>query len=146
MVDVKECETMVRNRGSRGTCMQPAQAFRKARSSYAKGMDAEAIAAQTLQSKGYRVLDRRYRTAAGELDLVIADSCSLAFVEVKRRASRAAAGESITTRQQMRMTEAAEIWLQEHPEYAQRDITFDAVLICPQAAPQHIPDAFRPAA
>ncbi len=119
---------------------------RKTGSSYTKGVDAEALAAQILQRKGFRVLDRRYRTAAGELDLVMADRGSLAFVEVKRRSSRGAAGESITARQQMRMTGAAEIWLQEHPEYADRDITFDAVLICPRAAPQHIPDAFRPEA
>ncbi len=119
---------------------------RKAGSSYTKGVDAEALAARILQRKGFRMLDRRYRTAAGELDLVMAGRGRLAFVEVKRRASRAAAGESITARQQVRMTGAAEIWLQEHPEYADRDITFDAVLISPRAAPQHIPDAFRPEA
>jgi putative endonuclease len=122
----------------------PEEKRRKTVSSYTKGVDAEALAARILQRKGFRVLDRRYRTAAGELDLVMAGCGSLAFVEVKRRSSRVSAGESITARQQMRMTGAAEIWLQEHPEYADRDITFDAVLICPRAAPQHIPDAFRP--
>jgi len=35
--------------------------------------------------------------------------------------------------------------LQEHPEYAERDMTFDAVLICPSSSPHHIHDAFRPA-
>lgn len=114
--------------------------------SYAKGVDAEALAVDALERKGFEVLDRRYRTPAGELDLVVACRNSLAFVEVKRRRSYAEASEAITCRQQMRMAGAAEIWLQRHPEYADCDITFDAVLIAPRAAPQHIPDAFRPAA
>jgi putative endonuclease len=111
---------------------------------YSKGIDAETLAAKTLQRKGFRILDRRYRTRAGELDLVVADRDRLAFVEVKRRSSRLEAVEAITARQQMRMTGAAEIWLQQHPEYANRDMTFDAILICPRSAPHHIHDAFRP--
>jgi putative endonuclease len=113
--------------------------------SYAKGVAAEDVAEKTLRKLGFQVLDRRYRTAAGELDLVVAASHSLAFVEVKRRSSRAQAVEAITPRQQGRITGAAEIWLQAHPEYADRDITFDAVVICPRTPPYHIPDAFRPA-
>lgn len=112
---------------------------------YAKGVAAEDIAEKTLRKRGFEVLDRRYRTAAGELDLVVAASDRLAFVEVKRRSSRAQAVEAITPRQQGRIAGAAEIWLQAHPEYADRDITFDAVVICPRTPPHHIPDAFRPA-
>lgn len=115
-------------------------------SAYAKGVSAEDVAAETLRRKGFSVLDRRYRTPAGEVDLVVAGRDGLAFVEVKRRASRGDACEAITARQQGRIAEAAEIWLQEHPEYADRDITFDAVLICPREAPHHIRDAFRPSA
>jgi len=114
-------------------------------SSYSKGIDAEGVAAETLERKGFNILDRRYRTPAGELDLIVADRERLAFVEVKRRSSRAEAVEAISARQQARMTVAAEIWLQEHPEYAERDMTFDAVLICPSSSPHHIHDAFRPA-
>ncbi|WP_119062362.1 YraN family protein [Dichotomicrobium thermohalophilum] len=145
MLEVEESTNAV-NPGNNQSSALRTRKRRKAPSSYLKGIDAEAIAAQILQRKGFRLLDRRYRTAAGELDLVVADGQSLAFVEVKRRTSHATAGEAITVRQQIRMTGAAEIWLQEHPEYADRDITFDAVLICPRSAPQHIPDAFRPAA
>jgi len=119
---------------------------KKAAGAYSKGVDAETVAAQTLKRKGFRILDRRYRTPAGELDLVVADGGRVAFVEVKRRASRAQAGEAITGRQQTRMAGAAEVWLMENPEYADREITFDAVLVCPSSLPHHIPDAFRPAA
>lgn len=118
----------------------------KRSTAYAKGVDAEHVAAQVLRRQGFRVLDKRYRTPAGEVDLIVADRSAVAFVEVKRRSSQTDAGEAITPRQQARITGAAEIWLHEHPEYADREITFDAVLICPWSAPRHIRDAFRPGA
>ncbi len=114
-------------------------------SSYTKGVCAEEIAAQALNRKGFKVLDRRYRTPAGEIDLVAVNGGNVSFVEVKRRSSRVAASEAITPRQQARIAAAAEIWLQDHPERAACGINFDAVLICPHQAPYHIPDAFRPA-
>jgi len=112
--------------------------------SHSKGVAAEGVAVEALQAAGFEVLNRRYRTPAGEVDLVVASPNALAFVEVKRRASAAQAMEAITPRQQMRIAGAAEIWLQAHPEYADRDITFDAILVCPRSAPRHIRDAFRP--
>jgi putative endonuclease len=45
----------------------------------------ERLAAEHLARSGYRVLDRNYRTARGELDLVAAGSGSLVFCEVKTR-------------------------------------------------------------
>ncbi len=144
---IKPCGSRDTARSGGGSDRMACSSRRKnASSSYCKGIDAEAVAAETLQRKGFQVLDRRYRTVAGELDLVVADRDRVAFVEVKRRPSRAQAGESITARQQSRMMGAAEIWLQDHPQYADRDMTFDAVLICPRSLPHHIPDAFRPGA
>lgn len=115
------------------------------RGTHAKGVAAEGEAVRLLRSEGFEVLDRRYRTPAGEVDLVVARCDALAFVEVKMRASAAQAMEAITPRQQTRIAGAAEIWLQAHPQYAERDITFDAVLVCPRTSPRHIRDAFRPA-
>jgi len=112
---------------------------------HAKGIAAEDEAVRVLESKGFAVLHRRYRTVAGEIDLVVARHDALAFVEVKRRASVAQAMEAITPRQQTRIAGAAEIWLQTHPEYAERDMTFDAFVVCPHSSPCHIRDAFRPA-
>jgi len=112
---------------------------------HSKGVAAERVAVNALRAAGFEILNRRYRTQAGEVDLVVAKDDALAFVEVKRRASAIQAMEAITPRQQMRIAGAAEIWLQAHPEYADRDITFDAVLVCPSSAPRHIRDAFRPA-
>lgn len=115
------------------------------KTNHSKGVAAESVAVEALQAAGFEVLNRRYRTQAGEVDLVVASANALAFVEVKRRSSAIQAMEAITPRQQMRIAMAAEIWLQANPEYADRDITFDAVLVCPRCAPRHIRDAFRPA-
>lgn len=47
-----------------------------------KGEDA---AAAHLEQKGYAILERQYRTPAGEIDLIARDGKTLAFVEVKTR-------------------------------------------------------------
>jgi putative endonuclease len=113
-------------------------------SNFAKGTAAEAMACQTLTGQGYTILDRRYRTPAGEIDIVARRGDALGFVEVKARKSADAAAWSITPRQQQRIASAAGIWLQEYPAQCTGDITFDAVLITPGHPAQHIVDAFRP--
>jgi putative endonuclease len=47
------------------------------------GARGEAIAAEYLRAKGYRILDRNWTCAIGELDLVCRDRDMLVFVEVK---------------------------------------------------------------
>lgn len=49
------------------------------------GKRSEEIAAQYLCSKGYRILERNYRTPRGELDIIAQDGDVLVFVEVKAR-------------------------------------------------------------
>jgi putative endonuclease len=49
------------------------------------GKRSEEIAAQYLCSKGYRILERNYRTPRGELDLIAKDGDVLVFIEVKAR-------------------------------------------------------------
>ncbi|HYP62521.1 MAG TPA: YraN family protein, partial [Acidocella sp.] len=53
------------------------------------GRDAEDLVAQGLEAQGYKILARRLRTKAGEIDLVVADAARLIFVEVKARNSLA---------------------------------------------------------
>jgi putative endonuclease len=110
---------------------------------YEKGRQAEYIAAEILCKKGFRILSRRYRTCAGELDIVAANEDHLSFVEVKARRSLDEASWSITPRQQRRIADAAGLWLQEFPDYLQYDMTFDAVLVAPGRQPHYISDAFR---
>jgi len=113
-------------------------------SNFAKGTGAEALARQVLAQQGYTILNQRYRTPAGEIDLVVRRGDALGFVEVKARKSVDDAAWSITPRQQRRICEAASIWLQEFPSQCAETITFDAVLVVPGQPARHIVDAFRP--
>ena len=110
---------------------------------YQAGLDAENNAAAMLADRGFSVLGRRFRSPAGEIDLIAANGSHLAFVEVKARRTLADAARSVTPRQQRRIAEAAGHWLQCFPEYEGHDITFDAILVAPRRLPEYIPDAFR---
>jgi putative endonuclease len=116
----------------------------KRRAAYRAGVDAEKRAAVMLAGRGYEILSRRYRSPLGEIDLVATDGARLAFVEVKARSTRDDAAWAVTPRQQRRIAGAAEHWLQTFPEYADRDMSFDAVLVAPRSGAEYISDAFRP--
>ena len=47
----------------------------------------EDLACRELVRRGYAILDRRYRTRVGELDIVARDGETVVFVEVKTRGS-----------------------------------------------------------
>jgi putative endonuclease len=106
------------------------------------GLSAEARAAAYLMAKGYRILAKRFRTRYGEIDLVARRRDLLVFVEVKARASLDDAAYAVTPRQQRRIIDAAQAWLMAHPEHAELDLRFDAMLIAPRRLPRHLLAAF----
>jgi putative endonuclease len=107
------------------------------------GISAESRAAAYLIAKGYRILARRWKSPAGEIDIVARRRRLLVFVEVKARATLDAAAESLHPRQQQRIAAAAEAWLAAYPDPNILDMRFDAVLVVPGKLPQHIPSAFE---
>lgn len=106
------------------------------------GISAESRAAAYLMAKGYRILAKRFRTPYGEIDLVARRRNLLVFVEVKARASLDEAAYAVTPRQQQRIINTAQAWLMAHPEHAEFDLRFDAVLIAPKSLPRHVLAAF----
>jgi putative endonuclease len=106
------------------------------------GLSAETRAAAFLMAKGYRILAKRFRTPYGEIDIVARRRNLVAFVEVKARASLDEAAFAVTPRQQARIIEAAQAWLMAHPEHAEFELRFDAVLIAPRHLPRHLLAAF----
>jgi putative endonuclease len=106
------------------------------------GLSAESRAAAYLIAKGYRILARRFRTPYGEIDIVARRRNLLAFIEVKARASLDEAAWAVTPRQQARIIAAAQAWLMAHPEHAEFELRFDAVLIAPRRLPRHLLAAF----
>ncbi|GAC1484308.1 MAG: YraN family protein [Solirubrobacteraceae bacterium] len=87
----------------------------------------EDLAAVHYERLGYRLLERNYRTRAGELDLVVHNARATVFVEVK---TRTAGGmhpfDSITYVKRTRLRRLAACWLAEHPGRA-REVRFDVV-------------------
>lgn len=106
------------------------------------GLSAEARAAACLMAKGYRILAKRFRTPHGEIDIVARRRDLIAFVEVKARASLDDAAFAVTPRQQQRIINAAQAWLVAHPEHAELELRFDAMLIAPRRLPRHVLAAF----
>jgi putative endonuclease len=106
------------------------------------GLSAETRAAAYLMAKGYRILAKRFRTPYGEIDLVARKRNLLVFVEVKARGSLDEAAYAVTPRQQQRIINAAQAWLMAHPEHAEFDMRFDAMLIAPRRLPRHLLAAF----
>jgi putative endonuclease len=110
---------------------------------YRRGRFSELVAAAALMARGYRILARRCRTPYGEIDLVAVRGRRLAFVEVKRRPTRADAEAALTSRQAGRMARAAEFWISRNARYRDHDRGLDAVLVVPGRLPVHLPDALH---
>jgi putative endonuclease len=79
--------------------------------SHDKGLWAEFLAALYLRLKGYRILVQRFKTPVGEVDIIARRGKTLVFIEVKQRASLAAALECVTAQMQTRISRAALFFL-----------------------------------
>ena len=95
----------------------------------AAGNDFEQRARTELERAGLKLLARNYTTRHGELDLVMRDGDTIAFVEVRYRksASHGDAAASVTVSKQAKLILAAQHWLAAHPQHAHRACRFDVV-------------------
>lgn len=107
----------------------------------AAGRRGERLAGWWLRLKGWRVLDRRVRTPAGEVDLVARRGNVVAFVEVKMRGSAADLDYAIDERRLSRVAAAAEFLMARYAGPGD-DIRIDVVLLAPGARPRHIENAW----
>jgi len=114
------------------------------RRAFRRGHWAERLCAAHLRLRGYRVIARRLRTPAGEIDLVARRAGTLAVIEVKARADESAAAEAITARQRARILDATRWFLAGRRDLAALSIRFDAMLVTPWRWPRHVTDAWRP--
>lgn len=123
------------------------------------GRAGEDFAARHLETAGYRILDRNWRTREGEVDLVALDMQGnrpeIVFCEVKTRTSVAhgAPAEAVTRVKQQRLRKTAAAWMREHrdmavgapgtarPDRARFDV-IEVVVTAGVARARHIRDAF----
>jgi len=82
----------------------------------ARGRFGEDLAARWYREHGYEVVDRNWRTARGELDIVARRGALVVVCEVKTRASLAYGHpfEAITPAKLARLRRLAVLWVQQH--------------------------------
>jgi len=102
---------------------------KKEETSYSKGVRSEKLAGDYLQKKGFSIVEVRYKTKFGEIDIIAKQEALLCFVEVKVRQKFADAMESVTKRAQKRIENSALFFLSEYPEYMNYDMRFDVITI-----------------
>lgn len=96
---------------------------------YQKGLWAERLAELFLRLKGYRCLQRRYKTPLGEIDLVMRKGKYLVGVEVKARAKHHDAVDCLQISQQRRITQALELFQVRHNHYHHCALRCDFILL-----------------
>jgi putative endonuclease len=115
----------------------------RGRRAQARGLAAEAAAAEALERAGWAVRARRLRTEAGEIDLLAEKDGLLAVIEVKARPRLADAAAVLSPRQRQRLLAAAEAVLAAHPDWGPAGMRFDVLLVDTAGRVRRIADAFR---
>lgn len=110
---------------------------------YKRGHRSEWLAAAALMAKGFSVVARRYKTKLGEIDLIARRGNLVLIVEVKARATLAAAMDAIGRESERRIEGAADLWLSRQPDYAKLSVRFDMVAVLPWRWPVHVPNVFQ---
>ena len=97
------------------------------------GVAAEDAALAHLRAAGLQLLARNVRYPFGEIDLVMRDGATLAFVEVRYRRGRSFGGAaaSVTAEKRRKLARAAQAWLGAHRAHARADCRFDVVAVSP---------------
>jgi putative endonuclease len=94
------------------------------------GKGGEDLAADVLVARGYAILDRRYRTRHGEIDIVAQHGATLVFIEVRARttAEFGRAAETVTAAKRRKVMAMAAEYLARH-RITNRPCRFDVVAI-----------------
>lgn len=111
------------------------------------GRSGELLAAEYLESKGYTVLDRNWRSGHKELDLVARSGNTLVVVEVKTRGSARFGNpeDAVDMRKIRRLVLATDAYLR--LKCLDMNVRFDIVTIIDSGGKvtvEHIEDAFFP--
>lgn len=116
------------------------------------GIQAEAFVADWLMAQGWTIECRRWRCRWGELDLVarqMQPMPTLAFVEVKARSLGnwdANGLLAITAQKQAKLVQAAQLFLADHPQWADWTCRFDVAIVRARSnhlhLQQYLPNAF----
>lgn len=123
------------------------------RQAWRRGHAGEILASVLLFAKGYRILERRFKTPVGEIDLIARRGLWIVFVEVKVRRSLDEAIESISKKNRARVIRAAKWYLSGPARFQvlgsgktghapQPFVRFDAIVLAPPFFIRHIQNAW----
>ena len=108
-----------------------------------RGRRGETLAAWYLRLTGWRILARRQKIGVGEVDLIARRGRTVAFIEVKWRATADALDFAIDARRLARVARAAEALA---PRFARDgDVQrIDVLLLAPGRWPRHMTNVWQP--
>jgi putative endonuclease len=115
---------------------------RDRRAAHTHGHRAEAIALWYLRLKGYRLVASRFKSSAGEIDLIMRRGKTLVFIEVKARAKVDDSMWAVTPQQSRRIASAASLFTARHDMSGIGFQRFDIVAVPSYLWPTHIKNAF----
>ncbi len=106
------------------------------------GHRAETIAVWYMRLKGYRLIANRFKSAVGEIDLIMRKGKTLVFIEVKARSKVDDSMWAVTPQQSRRIASAASLFVCRHDVSGVEFQRFDIVAVPSYLWPTHIKNAF----
>jgi putative endonuclease len=93
-----------------------------------EGIQGEEQATKTLKDRGYRIIEKNYRSPFGELDIIAEEGGYIVFVEVKKRNTRSFGGsfEAVNALKKKRIIKTALFYMKTH-KCLDRKVRFDVV-------------------
>ncbi|MEC9462554.1 MAG: YraN family protein [Pseudomonadota bacterium] len=122
--------------------MKPGSADRKRIRAERLGRWSEYRAALALLIKGYRIVALRYKTKAGEVDIIARRGDLVIFVEVKARKDLRAGVDAVSYTAERRIENAADHWLRRQSDATRLSLRHDIIVVRPWRWPTHFEGAF----
>jgi len=107
------------------------------------GRRAEFFAGLFLRAKFFSILQKRYKTPIGEIDIIARRGDLLIFVEIKLRRKKSAIAEALQAVNRRRIVGAAKHYLAKNPHLAEKNMRFDVIFLAPFVIPVHLKGAFE---
>ncbi|GAB6091010.1 YraN family protein [Spirochaeta dissipatitropha] len=110
-----------------------------------QGSWGESAAAEYLMANQHKILEKNYKRTGGEVDIISMEGDCLVFTEVKTWTSLPPEELSrvISRSKRQHILRTAELFLLEHPEYRERSIRFDIILLSGKHGLRHYANAFQ---
>lgn len=108
----------------------------------AKGLYAEKWVGFWLKLQGYQVLERRFKTPVGEIDLILKRRNMIVFCEIKTRPTFQEGLNALSSCQKKRIIQGARFFQAKNPQFFLHDFRFDYIVVS-KGLWRHIKDAWQ---